>query len=73
MGAPQLRDEPPLFSVEMGLAPSPEGSAPNAASGLRRKPRLYGKLGANSKAYEHRLRLEQNTPRFLHAVLYFIF
>ena len=72
MGDTSPRDEPPLTSVETGLAPSAM-QHPSAAVGSRRgKPCLYERLGAISKSYENRLRLEPNAPCFLHSMLDFI-
>jgi len=74
-GGRSPRDGPPFFRCgDGGLSRLLRAPRPNSVVWLRRgKPRLCGKLGDSSEPYKHRLWLQRDAPRFLHAVLDFIF
>src|SRR5208282_2632932 len=62
MGASSLRDGPPLLFCR-------DGACPVSIRGRRRASRPSTGIEWYSESHEHRLRIQQNPPRFLHAVL----
>ena len=78
MGAPWLRDAPPLVFRSDGACPvSKETAGWVSTSDLKiwrsENLKTRRRSDATLEPHEHWLRLEHDAPRFLHAVLDFIF